>query len=298
MRPEDSTFEVPKCCLTKQINFVPFEWGSYHLNIAPPFGVAKCQDTGMLYLCPRPKKELREALYSNEIPEALKVYTHKTYNYAAVDKLRTDDFEDRLKFFDDYFKNVERKKLLDIGTSGGTFLEKANAHKWDAYGIEPFEEDVKLCKSKGLNVINGVAESLPFDDNTFEVVHASHVFEHLDDPLIAAIEAYRVLKPGGIIFIEVPNQLDNFGFRRDMLFKRVPQRKRDITSIHHLWFFGRKTLKILLEKAEFQRVKVQNVYSKPFSGWRYPFSIFSRMLSSMFYGTYIIRAYGFKDEKV
>ncbi|MBL7843313.1 MAG: class I SAM-dependent methyltransferase [Cyclobacteriaceae bacterium] len=249
----------------------------------------------MLYLCPRPSKKNRDQMLKGILPDALREYGERTYNYAAVDKLRSYDFEERVHILDTLFTHPG-KSILDVGTSSGSFMEIALRHGWLAKGLEPFPDDVKVCREKGLDVIQGLAEALPYPDNSFDVVHTSHVFEHLEDPLQAAREAYRVLKPGGLLFIEVPNQLDNFGFHRDMLFRNVSQRKRDIASIHHLWFFGRKTLFELYNRAAFTNIRIVNKHHKPFGGWRLPFSLISRGLSNLFYGTYIIRGFGFKPK--
>lgn len=286
-------FETPVCALTGKVNFDDFPEGAYHLNLTAPIRVAKCKDTGMLYLCPRPNKKNRELMLKGILPEALRDYGERTYNYAAVDKLRSNDFEQRIEILNSMFTHPKRA-ILDVGTSSGNFMEVAIQHGWRAKGLEPFPDDVKTCKDKGLDVTLGLAECLPYPDNTFDVVHTSHVFEHLEDPLLAAQEAWRVLKPGGLLFIEVPNQLDNFSFHRDMFFRRVSRRKRDISSIHHLWFFGRRTLRELYKRAAFANIRIENKHHKPFGGWRLPFSLLSQVLSNLFYGTYIIRGFGFK----
>lgn len=292
---EFEDFEIVPCTLTGKVNYEPYPWGTYHLNLVPPLAVARCNDTGMLYLCPRPNRKHREAMLNGVLPGPLRDYGEATYNYGEVDKLRSTDFIDRIRMLNDIFFNSDRR-ILDVGTSAGGFMQVAEKHGWKAEGIEPFPDDVRRCREKGLSVIHGVAESLPFPENSFDVVHTSHVFEHLEDPLKAAKEALRVLKPGGLLFIEIPNQLDNFGFHRDILFRRVQQRKRDISSIHHLWFFGRETLGELYRRAGFDEIKILNKYHRVFKGWRLPFSLLSRAASSLLYGTYIIRGVGFKPK--
>jgi len=296
IKKADENFEIPPCTLTGRVNYEDFPWGAYHLNLVDPIRVARCKETGMLYLCPRPSRKNREEMLKGVLPDALREYGERVYDYAAVDKLRSNDFEERVLYFDSLFDGADRS-ILDVGTSAGNFMEIAIRHGWRAKGIEPFPDDVELCVSKNLDVVLGVAEQLPFPDNSFDVVHTSHVFEHLDDPLKAAKEAWRVLKPGGLLFVEVPNQLDNFGFHRDIWFRTVQQRKRGVSSIHHLWFFGRNTLQQLFLRAQFLNVQVRNKHHAPFSGWRLPFSLLSRVLSEFLFGSYIIRGIGFKPTK-
>lgn len=193
---DTGNFEIPVCTLTGKVNYKDYPSGAVHLNLVHPIRVAKCKDTGMLYLCPRPNKKNRESMLKGILPDALQDYGNKTYDYAAVDKLRTHDFEERIQIINKLYTSPE-KSILDVGTSAGHFMEIAIRNGWNAKGVEPFPDDVKRCQEKGLNVDYGLAEELPYEDNTFDVVHTSHVFEHLEDPLKAAREAFRVLKPGG-----------------------------------------------------------------------------------------------------
>jgi predicted SAM-dependent methyltransferase len=67
--------------------------------------------------------------------------------------------------------------------------------------------NVDTLKSGEDVIAHNLLEGVPFDDNSFEVVYHSHVLEHFqknDAPKFIA-ECYRVLKPGGIIRIAVPD---------------------------------------------------------------------------------------------
>ena len=55
------------------------------------------------------------------------------------------------------------------------------------------------------NIITDLNEKWPFEDNSVGVIRASHIVEHLKNPIHIMNEAYRVLAPGGWIFIEVPS---------------------------------------------------------------------------------------------
>ena len=55
------------------------------------------------------------------------------------------------------------------------------------------------------DVVADLQEPWPFEDNSVGVLRASHVFEHLRDPVHAMNEAYRVLAPGGWLLLEVPS---------------------------------------------------------------------------------------------
>jgi SAM-dependent methyltransferase len=113
-------------------------------------------------------------------------------------------------------------KLLEIGSGFGT-----NLAIWlrefgvDGYGVEPTSPgfDAGLVASKILFSANGLdperiletsGESLPFPDATFDVVYSANVLEHTADPGKVLSEAVRILKPGGILHMEMPNFLSYF----------------------------------------------------------------------------------------
>lgn len=66
--------------------------------------------------------------------------------------------------------------------------------------------NVDLFRFTGVKVISSI-DTLPFKDNSFELIQTVHVLEHLtrDKHLPVLKECYRVLQPGGTLFVEVPD---------------------------------------------------------------------------------------------
>ena len=91
-------------------------------------------------------------------------------------------------FFDRYFGGV----VLDIGYRGYEDQEVVPVLE-DAIGID-------------LNYPGYDGKRLPFEDGTVDTVYASHTLEHIDDPLEAIREWFRVLKVGGYLVLGVPHQ--------------------------------------------------------------------------------------------
>jgi len=85
------------------------------------------------------------------------------------------------------------KKILDLGSGTGAAFNLLN--DFDVTAIDPDEKMLKLNEFK--NKFVGKAESLPFQDNSFDSVICSFVWRNLDDTNKALIEIRRVLKPGG-----------------------------------------------------------------------------------------------------
>jgi SAM-dependent methyltransferase len=113
-------------------------------------------------------------------------------------------------------------KLLEIGSGFGTNLAIwVREFDVDGYGVEPTSPgfDAGFVASRILFSANGLdperifetpGESLPFPDGTFDVVYSANVLEHTADPKKVLSEAVRVLKPGGILHMEMPNFLSYF----------------------------------------------------------------------------------------
>ena len=98
----------------------------------------------------------------------------------------------------------KNSRILDIGCGQGPFLELAKSKGFNPIGITLNDEDVKVCRSKGYDVFKMEQSFLDFPDEYFDIIWARHVLEHSVFPLFTLSEYNRVLKKGGIIYIEVP----------------------------------------------------------------------------------------------
>ncbi len=110
--------------------------------------------------------------------------------------------------------DLNDKIVLDGGCGGGVLsMSYADNGCAEVWGIDIVKKNVDFAveysQSKGMKNVKFVHASLteiPADDNYFDIVIMSDVFEHLDRSIISDVfsECYRVLKPGGKLFIEFP----------------------------------------------------------------------------------------------
>jgi SAM-dependent methyltransferase len=89
-------------------------------------------------------------------------------------------------------------RLLDVGCGTGALVAAARAEGLDAIGVEPDPDMAQLAGSRlGEDVTVAGLPDLPYADDGFDVVTASFVLNHVDDPAAAASELVRVAAPGG-----------------------------------------------------------------------------------------------------
>jgi ubiquinone/menaquinone biosynthesis C-methylase UbiE len=89
-------------------------------------------------------------------------------------------------------------RLLDIGCGGGSHTTAFAAAGWDAVGVDLSEAQLELARARGCEVVLGRAESLPFDDASFDAAVSLWTHTDIDDWPAAVREARRVVRPGGL----------------------------------------------------------------------------------------------------
>jgi SAM-dependent methyltransferase len=99
---------------------------------------------------------------------------------------------------------IGRRRILDVGCGTGTMLTHL-ARFGDAQGVDIDPEAIQYCHARGLTQVSqSGAGTLPFAAETFDLVTALDVVEHIDDDLGALREMRRVLRPGGRLLVTVP----------------------------------------------------------------------------------------------
>ncbi|MDB5417418.1 MAG: Methyltransferase type 11 [Phenylobacterium sp.] len=93
--------------------------------------------------------------------------------------------------------------VLDVGCGQGVGLELFKAAGLQPLGIT-LGPDVEACRAKGLEVLEMDLSFLDFEDGRFDLVWCRHALEHSVFPFFTLSEMHRVLKPGGVLYVEVP----------------------------------------------------------------------------------------------
>ena len=106
--------------------------------------------------------------------------------------------------------------ILDVGCGTGANLEML-AEFGEAEGVDVSAEALSFCRQRGLtNVKQGAAESLPYPNDSFDLVTGLDVVEHLDDDLAGLKEMRRVLRRDGRALLFVPAFMFLWGVQDDI----------------------------------------------------------------------------------
>jgi methionine biosynthesis protein MetW len=153
----------------------------------------------------------------------------------------------------------ENSRVLDVGCGDGTLIKYLSKEKnIDVRGLELNEENVEICISKGLSVIEGNAETElgQFPDKSFDFVILSQTLQAFYSP-VTVLE--HLLRIGKASIVSIPN----FGYwkvRASLLFfGRMPETK----SLPYKWFdtpnLHMCTIKDFYELCENRRIKMEKI---------------------------------------
>lgn len=120
-------------------------------------------------------------------------------------------------------------RILDVGCGTGANLEMLSQFG-DAEGVDISDDALEFCQRKGLKAQKGLAETIPFDDETFDITTALDVVEHLDDDITGLREMFRVTKKGGYSLIFVPAFMWLWGVQDVVSNHRIRYTKRQIVT--------------------------------------------------------------------
>jgi 2-polyprenyl-3-methyl-5-hydroxy-6-metoxy-1,4-benzoquinol methylase len=197
----------------------------YRLRIdETDWAVVRCTECGLGYLDPRPTPEESEQYYPAQYFDRNDPATLGRYEREAA------------------YVPAAGGRLLDIGTADGGFLRVMKERGFEVEGIDGYAPvtapDLKVHRAL-FPSDTGLAPA------SYDVITAWAVFEHLRDPAGAFRECARLLRPGGLLVIQVPNLRSVFG--RMSLQEDVPR---------HLYCFSPRTLKRYATRAGLQLERV------------------------------------------
>ena len=135
------------------------------------------------------------------------------------------------------------RRALDVGCGIGIMVRYLRFLGFDAEGVEISEWAVEYARRELelTTVRRGTVQEARYPDGAFGLVTLVHLVEHLDDPVPVLREVFRILEPGGLVYVELPCS------------------ERDTSDYYiddHFWFYSPDALRRLLSCIGFRDVRV------------------------------------------
>ena len=160
------------------------------------FKYLRCIGCSSVFVDPVPDDQTFALMYAKDI--------YHDCHYDGVDETAYHESAHLLREY-----HADAETVLDYGCGIGAFLKALGGEGFKPFGVE-FDEDAAKLASKNANctVLSVSAfHKLP-PPPQFDVIHLGDVLEHLPEPDITLRELLAYLKPGGILFIEGPLEIN------------------------------------------------------------------------------------------
>src|SRR6476660_9306605 len=240
------------------------------------FTIVKCRHCGLVYLNPRPSKELLGSYYPTDYYPPVQTKSRPKFQQVVKrlsSRLKRSVLEDYygypssggsvrwrpvrklLLWPDKTWRELKgsyplpwrgQGKVLDVGCGSGGNLKTLQDQGWDPYGIEI--SDVAAAHARELvtrNIHTGTLESAPFPPQSFDLVFMSHSLEHLPSPVDALRRVHRLLKDDGLLAVSVPNV-------NSLEFKLFGRWWFPLDPPRHFYHFEKSSLSEIMAQAGFQ----------------------------------------------
>lgn len=211
-----------------------------HYGITGEFSVVCCTGCGLMQMDPMPTAEELASFYDQD--------------YYAYQPLPSSGGKSSLKgrlrnwlapeIVTNNPKGLAPGEFLDIGCGSGDYLHVMKSMGWRVRGVEPSSFGASEGRRAGLDIFHGNLREANFSPNTFDYVRANHSFEHMPDPVEVLDEIYRIVKPGGKVFIGVPNA-------ESLPYRLFGKYWFHLTVPLHVYCYGTSNLSTLLRKRGF-----------------------------------------------
>jgi ubiquinone/menaquinone biosynthesis C-methylase UbiE len=154
-------------------------------------------------------------------------------------------------------------RFLDISCGEGYVLVDAMERGWHAHGIDVSDNRIYKAKVNRIPFSKGDLFRASFPDNYFDCIYMDSVLEHVIDPLAHLKELNRILRPGGVMYVGVPNEDSLFNECKKVIFvllgkSNISSRIKPFKHPYHVIGFTRHSLRIMLTKTGFEILKIRD----------------------------------------
>lgn len=241
------------------------------------YDLVRCRSCSLVQVRPLPDADAVRAMYGDD-------YFEKDYDSCLSEASYFESFPRLMTRYAALLDAIEtlspRGELFEIGCAGGYFLKLARERGWQVRGLEITAAGTGHARDElGLDVEQGSFPAPDLRAKPADVVYMGHVLEHLRAPAAGIEAATALVRPGGLLVVEVPTYIDSPYFR--VLRRLLPALRAlgldrggllralkfpvagETMEPFHLYEFRRHTLTRLLERFGYRVLRTESRVPKP-----------------------------------
>lgn len=205
------------------------------------FAVVTCAKCNLHFIPPYYRKKINYTQYKNaDVTAAVRAGN----NWVKIQRHKL-----RFKFIQ---KFVRSGKLFDLGAGWGHFMLAGKELGYDVYGVEISEQPYLYC----VNDLKLPVDHIDFfemdETKKFDVITMWDVLEHIDKADDFLAKCTKLTKPGGYLFLQVP-QIDSY-------FAKRHKDNWKMMGLDHVNYFGKETITKILEKNGYEVMKIKSSF--------------------------------------
>lgn len=200
------------------------------------YELLRCEECGLLYVDEPPPPPALKGMYDHEQWLSAEGEVARDDRSYARNELLLQVARDGLDFISASVGELSGS-LLDLGCGDGQMLLAAAERGLSAEGVELSAARVARGRAAGLAIHEGDAASFDARGRVYDIVTCRDILSHLPEPMALMRTARRLLKPGGVLFLQTGN-------KAELIDKRDGEALLDFWGVPgHLVFFGEPQLR-------------------------------------------------------
>lgn len=169
---------------------------------AESFRLVSCQRCSHIYQNPRPTPAAIGRYYPDDYMPFLRAIEDEPRWWRRLER----SYGRRMRCSAVHRAAGQPGRILDVGCATGIFLDGMRRLGWEAVGVEPSASASEYARTRfGLDVITGRLEDTDFAPASFDAITLWDVLEHVHEPRQTLADLSRLLRPGGLLVLSLPN---------------------------------------------------------------------------------------------